>query len=263
MTQIEDRLQEIGDILNNKHSSYYVFKTTQSEFNIKFPTPIRLNPHRNYELALHYFSTANHLVNVSDDNNRFVYSHDAGKTWTTLKLESGAYEMRQIADEVKRLMAVHKHYDEKASPLNYYINIGVNLSTFKSFVEITNSSFKVNFQAAKTIKDLLGFNARIIGVGYNISDVTVQITRTSAILIHSDLISGSYINGIESDILFSFPAYTVPTGYKMNIFPSTMMYLPINRKTINNMSFTIKNERGHILDFKGEDIVIALHLRQV
>ena len=260
---IEERLQEIGDILSNKHSSYYVFHSKKSDFNTKFPTPIKLNPHRNYEMALHYFSTSNHLVNISEENNQFIYSHDTGKTWTTIKLESGAYEMKQINDEIKRLMVVNKHFDDKVSPHNYYINIGVNLSTFKSFVEITNPIFTVNFQKDKTIRNLLGFNPKIISQGYNISDSTVQITKTSAILIHSDLISGSYNNGIESDILYSFPAYTVPVGYKMNVFPPSMIYLPINRKIISNMNFKVKNEEGDILDFKGENIVFTIHLRQV
>ena len=67
---IEERLQEIGDILSNKHSSYYVFHSKKSDFNTKFPTPIKLNPHRNYEMALHYFSTSNHLVNISEENNQ-------------------------------------------------------------------------------------------------------------------------------------------------------------------------------------------------
>jgi hypothetical protein len=171
--------------------------------------------------------------------------------------------MKQINDEIKRLMIVNKHFDEKASPHNYFINIGVNLSTFKSFVEITNASYKVDFKGDKTIRGLLGFNPKVISHGYNISDSTVQITRTSAILIHSDLISGSYNNGIESDILYSFPAYTVPVGYKINVFPPNMIYLPVNRKIIVNMNFKIKNEEGDILDFKGEDVVIAIHLRQV
>src|SRR5438093_6814498 len=214
-------------------------------------------------MALHYFSTSNYIVNISDENNRFVYSHDTGKTWTTIKLESGAYEMKQINDEIRRLMVVHKHYDDKATPHNHYINIGVNLSTFKSFVEITNPAFKVSFREEKTIRELLGFKPKIVSQGYNISDSTVQITRISAILIHSDLISGSYNNGIEVDILYSFPAYTVPVGYKINVTPQSMIYLPINRKIISNMNFAIKNEEGHILDFKGENIVIAIHLRQV
>src|SRR5205085_3239832 len=104
---VEERLQEIGDKLSNKHSSYYVFHSKKSDFYIKFPTPIKLNPRRNYEMALHYFSSSNHLVNISDENNKFRYSNDTGKSWTTIKLESGAYEMKQIHDEIKRLMIVN------------------------------------------------------------------------------------------------------------------------------------------------------------
>jgi hypothetical protein len=256
---MEEQLQTIGDILGSKFSSYLVFHSRQSEFNVSFPTPIKLNPNRNYELALHYFCISNHLVNITEINNKFIYSHDSGKIFTTLTFETGAYEITQISNEIKRQMIINKHYDEKQPPLT----IGVNLSTFKSYIDITNPNYQVDFGKPKTIKDLLGFDSKIIKSGYNISDKTVQITNTSAICLKCDLVSGSYINGVESNLLFSVPAYLVPVGYKLVANPPNMFYLPINRKIISQISFRITDEEDNTLDFKGEEVVIALHIRQV
>ena len=263
MNLLEEKLQEIGDILNNKFSGYFTFTSRNTSFNCRFPTPLKLNPSRNYEIALHYISTSNHMTNITEKNNKFIYSHDNGKTWTTIAFEKGAYEMKQIDEEIKRQMAANKHYDDKVSPPNYFINIGVNLSTFKAFIDITNPTFKVNFQEKNTIRDLLGFKSKIISQGHNISDNTVEITKSSAILLHCDLVSGSYINGVESNLLYSFPSYLVQVGYKINVFSSNMIYLPTNRKVISNIHFKLTDEDFNILDLKGEEIVIAVHIRQV
>ena len=89
---MEEQLQTIGDILGNKFSSYLIFHSREAQFNITFPNPIKLNPQRNYEMALHYFCVANHLVNIDEENGRLTYSPDAEKTYITLFIETGAYE---------------------------------------------------------------------------------------------------------------------------------------------------------------------------
>src|SRR5829696_8871347 len=174
---MEEQLEIIGDILGSKFSSYLVFHSRESQFNIRFPNPLKLNPQKNYDMALHYFCVANHLVNIKEGNNKFIYSPDRSKSFTTLRLETGAYEMKQIAEEIKRQMILMKHWDEKDPPLN----IGVNLSTFKSYINITKLTYLVNFNQPGTIRELLGFPPIQIAYGYNISLTTVQITNTSAI----------------------------------------------------------------------------------
>ena len=153
-----------------------------------------------------------------------------------------------------------KHIDAKGNPV---ISIGVILSTFKSFIDISDTKYKVDFTDRTTIKNLLGFNSKILNSGYNISDSTVQIATASSILIHCDIISGSFHNGIRSSVLYSFPSYLVPVGYKINIIPPNMFYLPVSRNVINNISFRITDEDDKVLDFKEEEMALAIHLKQI
>ena len=258
MNQLEE-----GDMVNYKFSSYFSFSTRKTSFNFRFPTPLKLNPKRKYEIALQWISTSNHMTNITEENNKFIYSHDNGKTWTTIIFEKGAYEIKQINDEIKHEMENKNHCDGKVSPPKHYINIGVNLSIFKSFVDITDPNYKVSFKDKNTIREMLGFKPKIISQGHNISDKEVEITKSAAIYLHCDLVSGSYINGVESSLLYSFPAFLVPVGYIINVISPNMIYLPINRNVISNIHFKLTDEDLTLLDLKGEKIVGAFHIRQM
>jgi hypothetical protein len=80
--------------------------------------------------------------------------------------------------------------------------------------------------------------------------------------LHSDLVSNSYHNGIEDNILYSFPSCLVPVGYKINVIPPSTIYLPVNRTIIPSMYFEVENG-DELLDIKNETVALALHLRQV
>ena len=160
-------------------------------------------------------------------------------------------------------MAEKKHYDASEKKPKYYVNIGINLSTFKSYIDITNPSYQIDFTKANTFRELLGFNSRILKHDYNKSDDTVQIIKTSVILIKCDLVSGGYINGVRQGILYSFPSMLVPVGYKLNIMVPNMFYLLINRKEISSIHFEITNQYGEVLDLKGEEVALGVCLQQV
>ncbi len=82
-------------------------------------------------------------------------------------------------------------------------------------------------------------------------------------MINCDIVSGSYHNGVERNILYSFPAWLVPSGCKINVIPAVLTYLPVNRSVINNITFQIKNDEFERIDLKNEKICMAIHLRQI
>ncbi len=270
--QAVEAIQQMNDAISNKESIYLTFTSNASSFTTRFNTPKKLNPNRKYECALQYFSTSNYQINITEKNNKFTYTHNGADdpkipstvfTWTTITLEKGAYEIKHINDEIQRLMIEKGHYDKTKDGNGVAISMGLNLSTFKSYIDITDNRYKVDFTRSKSLRNLLGFESKILSKGHNISDNTVQITTASSIMINCDLISGSYHNGIEKNILYSFPAYIVPTGYKINIIPSVLMYLPVNRSVINSITFTITDDNFEVLDFKNERMSMGLHIRQV
>ena len=75
-----ENLQNLVNLLSNKLSRTITLVSKTSSFETNFPVPLKLEPGRNYEAALTYFSAYNTIFNVDDTNNRFIYSIDNGKT---------------------------------------------------------------------------------------------------------------------------------------------------------------------------------------
>jgi hypothetical protein len=111
---------------------------------------------------------------------------------------------------------------------------------------------------------LLGFNAGVLLKGKHESPKTVQITSAKAINIHCSLVHQSYDSrGIESDIIYSFPAYKVGIGYKINEEPNTPRYLPVIQEVIKEIRFRITDNNGKALTFKDEECAFSLYVQQV
>jgi hypothetical protein len=259
-------LQNMNDVLSNKDSYYLTFTSNKSQFTQKFDVPIKLNQNRKYELALHNFTTTNYQINIGEENNKFYY------TWNKhpsdpksvieqheITFEKGAYEVKDIANEIIRGMKEKKHYTDENPPFV----LSLKLSTFKSVIEIKRDELRIDFTKPNTVREMLGFESKLLLKGYNVSDNTVQITSSSSILIKCSIISGSYHNGKQSNVLYSLPAYVVPIGYKINIEIPERMYLPVNVLTIEKITFEIVDDNEKLLDFKNEKLALAIHLRQV
>ena len=74
-TQLE-LLQNLIDIMSNKDSFYLTFTANKSQFTQSFNVPIKLNPNRKYEAALHNFTTSNYQINIDETNNKLCYRWD-------------------------------------------------------------------------------------------------------------------------------------------------------------------------------------------
>jgi len=111
----------------------------------------------------------------------------------------------------------------------------------------------------------LGFsskNTETNGTFY--SDNVVQISSgINSVLIHCDLIDGAYNDGIRTNTIFSFSAYSTPIGYKFNMEPKNLVYLPVSGKTIYRVNFRITDQDNRMISFNGEIISIRIHLREV
>lgn len=258
---LAEQIKQLADSLSNKYSRSIIISSKESDIRTRFPTRIELDPNRNYEAGLIWFSAYNTIFNIDKSNNKFIYSNDNGKTWKTLTLSPGAYEYMQLDSEIKRLMIANDDWDKTNK--TYNISIDVNKSTGQSIININNPSYSVDFTEAGTIRTLLGFNSIKLGNGYNASNTIVQITNLATINIECSLVEGSYFNGNLGNILYSFPAYTVPVGYKIFERIYVPIYLPVSLKNISEIRTKIIDEDGKLIDFNGEEISLFIHLRQV
>lgn len=250
-------LQHIGDILSTKFKASFqgTFRASNPVYTL--PRPITLPKNRTFEAALIYFATDNYLVNIEVSNQQFIYSTDKGATWKTIKIPVGAYELSSITAEIKRQMTANKDNGD-------FINIAANLNTFSAIIDISNDNYQVDFRPDKTLRELLGFHAIVLTKGKNESPKTVQITSAKAINIHCSLVHQSYDSkGVEGDIIYSFPAYKVGIGYKVNEEPNTPRYLPVSQDVIKDIRFRITDNNGKELTFKNEECAFCIYLSQV
>ena len=108
----------------------------------------------------------------------------------------GAYNISDLNREIKRLVKAGGDDDDP-------IVIRANYNTLKSRIIIADGS-KVDFNIENSLRDLLGFEGKIITEGLEEGKNQVDITNIHSILIRCSLVSSSYENGSTSDIIYSF-----------------------------------------------------------
>ncbi|HLX54939.1 MAG TPA: hypothetical protein VKR58_13420, partial [Aquella sp.] len=224
-----------------------------SDFTTCFNSII-LDSNKQYEAALLSLDTYNSIPNIIErKNNEFKYYN--GESWKTINLNTGAYELNAINNEIKRQIIVNGDSDSA-------IDINADISTLKSIVNIDNPNYKVDFSAPNSIGSVLGFET-IIGHGYNVSLKIVDIIQVNSILVNIDIIMGSYVNGSSSPTIYSFYPNVAP-GYKIVERPNpSLIYYPISRQDISRMRVWLTDQKGNLVDFRGETVTVRIHVREV
>ena len=216
-----------------------------------------LDPNKNYEAALLSLDTYNSIPNITQGkNNLFPYSVDNGKTWKIIALNTGAYELAAINNEIKRQLIANGDNDSA-------ITVTANVSRLTSIVSIENPSYKVDFSVPNTIGSVLGFDTVVIGFGYNESSNIVNIMQVNSILVNIDIIMGSYVNGSLSPTMYSFYPNVVP-GYKIveRQNPS-LIYYRLSRHDISRMRVWLTDQQGNLIDLRGKTITIRIYVREI
>ena len=144
----------------------------------------------------------------------------------------------------------------------FYITISANVSTLKSEISITNSMYKIDFTISNSIRTILGFDSSILSQGQNVSSSIVNIIDFNSIFVNCDCVSGSYVNGIASPVIYSFGPKVSP-GFRIVESPVNLVYLPINRKTLSEFTVWITDQAGRPIDFRGENITCRFHIRNI
>ena len=131
---------------------------------------------------------------------------------------------------------------------------------------------KYPIKFSKGISDILGFESDVVysptinGSGNSskhISKNIMMISRTASINIECNIIEGSYLNGKQTQIIYSFPTNTVMFGFKIRERMNPPMYFPVSTKEISKIRIRILDQNENLISFNGELITICLHLRQV
>ena len=226
------------------------------DFITTFSHPIILDQKQDYEAAFLSLETYNSIPNITDKNNKFVYSVNNRETWKTITLEKDAYSLPQINSEIQRQMILNNDYDGDN------LNVNISHSRLSAVVEITHPNYKINFGIENSIGPLLGFGNTVLSAGYHKSPRIVDIMNINSVLINVDLIQDSFVNGVKGQAIHSFYPNVGP-GYKIEERPQPeLIFYPIHSHYITHIRVWLTDQENRLIDLQGERITIRMVIRK-
>lgn len=210
---------------------------------------IELNPNFDYCIGLIGFHTYNSIRNVEDDvNNEFVIKQPVTNEIRTIKIPPGAYEISDI----------NLYLKSQLGPAA--ISIHPNNNTVKC--EII-SEYDIDFTGEHTIGKLLGYSKQVLKANTpHESDIPVQIVKVNSIRLECNIATGSFYDNKLSHTLYEFFP-TIDPGFSIDLQPSNILYLKVNSHSIDNITVSILDQSGDIVDFHGEKIIVRLELKKI
>ena len=251
-------LRKIATNTEPKHGFSFIVSGNDSQILTRFNPPLQLREEKSYEMALVNLETYYSIPNIHAGNNSFRYSPDDGAHWFPIALSTGSYGIDDINDEIQRQLRLNKH---KAKIL-----LDANRATLRATLTLARN-YQVDFDVPNSISPVLGFERRTYTYdrstnGYTEGENIVNIISINSILVNSDIIHGSYVNGTQQSTIYSFfPA--VDPGMKIIQTPKNLVYLPVTLRTIDRMQTYLTDQDARPIDLRGENLTIRFHLREV
>lgn len=218
------------------------FSGKSSVLEARFFPPIELSPEKNYVLGLIELLTFHSIPNIDESNNKFDVNYQV------IEIPTGNYEIEDIESFLQ----------EELKPYGYTLRLEANKNTLQS--EIFCSE-RVDFHNKDSIGSVLGFTPRVLPANEkHISDLPVKILKVNTIRVECYITAGAYINGQQVHTIHEFFP-SVPPSYKIIEEPSQVIYLPVTVDRIDNIQLILIDQDGELINFRGEDISIRLHIK--
>ena len=240
-----------------EHMLIVMDKSTHEEH---LSQPLQTN-NKQFKIAVTFLTGYNGIFNVTNDNNKFYFKKTISDDgFIKLSIPPGAYEIKSLNIEIKRIIIDEEHYTEA----NYPFTIKPNFSTLGSIIEISPQGPIISFMFDDSIRDLLGFNARTLYEEYILSNNPVDILSFDNIFIECNIARGMIFIGKRSGIIHNF-TMDVDPGYKYieKFHGGVQWYMMESKDIISSICFKLKNENDQIVSFNGQSITFRLSIREV
>lgn len=235
----------------------FTLKGVTSVLSVDFYPPIELDPESTYSLALIGFHTYNTFPNIEEGANKFYYREGPNEPDRHVIIPTGSYEIDSIEQYLQRkLSAPQDDFHERERVLS----LKPNNNTLKC--ELRSSKYAINFSPEDSIGKLLGFSKNLLQANVlHESDLPVEIVKVITIRIECNIISGAFHGIAPSHTLYEFSPTSDP-GFAIDVEPVNQIFLPVNKRSIDNITVTILDQNSELVDFRGEQIIVRLVLRK-
>lgn len=228
-------------------------KGRSSTLSIDFVPPLQLDSNYNYGLALLSFHSYNSIPNI-EAGSKFYLATEKNKK-TILDLPEGSYEISDIEAHIKKLLGVQQRNEN-------IFSLKPNNNTLKC--EIFSNTYYIDFRQEDSISEILGFSKKLLEPNIvHSSDLPVNIVKVRTIHLDSNITSGAFYNDRPSHTLYEFAAGVDP-GFAIDETPQHLIYLPVtNRQEIHNITINVLDQDTNLINFRGEELIVRLELKQL
>ena len=235
----------------------FILKGEGSDLSVDFREPILIPNGYEAGLGLKGFVCYNNIPNINDENNSLRLKAP-GKTYETLKLPTGAYELSYIYMHMKEFFETQ--YPDLKNVDDNFVVIG-DEATSKTEI-IFKDNYGIDFNVDNSIHEVLGFKKhdKFEGKGRYTSENIVNITNVTQLIFCCNIIEASYINEIQVPFVFNC-AINVPSGYRMTRELTKITYKKLNTKQICSIRVWIIDEFGRPVDLRKDMLIITLSLK--
>ena len=231
-----------------------------SDISTDFYEPINI-PTDVYEakLGLKSFSTYNNIPNfVEGKNNKLKIKVPGETTFKVFSLDTGAYEVRVIAQQLLEWMKVKF---PKLENVEENFKLVPNYATSK--VDwFFKGDYGVDFNVDASCYEQLGFKKddKFEGTGLYPGRSIVNITNVTQLIFNCNLTRSNYINGREMPFLYNC-GINVPSGYRLTRELTDIAYKSLNTSQITHIRIWIVDVHGAPVNLREDELTVTLSLK--
>ena len=230
------------------------------DFTIKFNRPIILDSNVEYGIGLNRILNMSFTwfnVNAGYANQLIKYSSNSGTSWTNITFPAGVWDYTDFDRYIKEKTRTGDKDDYE-----YPITLKFNTTTFRVTIRLADK-YQIDLTASN-FHDLIGFNKKVIKDKTNIGSYVPNLAQDTEILnIHCDLLNSSLVDGVDTDIIYSFSTSVLTASDSFEREPLRVTYNPLNKTTISSIRIYITDGKRRIINLNGADTSFSLILKEM
>ena len=197
-------------------------------------------------------------INSGYGNQKIAYSKDGGKTYTNIDFPQGVWDYRDIDNFIK---SKTKTVDSEGNE-EFPITLTFDEPIFRVLVTL-DKDYRLDLRKSNFNK-LIGFDKVVLSDERNVSPNVPNLSEDTDVLnIHCDLISDSLVDGVESDIIFSFGTGTLRPSYNFVLEPRRVIFNPVNKTRVSSIRIYVTDGLRRPVYLNHADTAFSLILKKV